>query len=120
MSGTPETTDTLLKLATWLQERGTENGHTRFDEGRRNSLGIRPAECTVFDADAHFVFNNLTGSAAQKLGEAIHRRLSVGDALVSMLRECRAAFAFAADEADTEAAEFVALIDAVLAKAGAA
>jgi hypothetical protein len=38
--------------------------------------------------------------------------------MAAMLRDCRATFAFAADAGDTEAAQFIEQIDAVLAKAG--
>lgn len=45
--------------------------------------------------------------------------LNTHHALLEMLRECRATFAFAAGEGDDGANDFIAEIDAVLAKAGA-
>lgn len=47
-----------------------------------------------------------------------HARLMVAAPdMLAMLCDCRATFAFAAEEGDTESAAFIAKIDAVLAKA---
>ena len=45
------------------------------------------------------------------------RLIAAAPAMLDMLRECRATFAFAADDNDTEANAFIAQIDAVLAMA---
>lgn len=59
-------------LADWLRRRAdAEPEATRFEEGRRKADGTRTAECTLYDADAHFVVDHLTGGAARRLGEAL-------------------------------------------------
>jgi len=56
---------------------------------------------------------------SRELAKAIMHRVNVHDELMTMLRECRATFAFAAGEGDDPAHQMIAEIDAVLAKAGA-
>jgi hypothetical protein len=51
--------------------------------------------------------------------EANAHLLAAAPEMLAMLRDCRATFAFALDAGDGEAEQFIAEIDAVLAKAGA-
>lgn len=84
------------KRLTWFQGQTSFNGAAK----------------SIYEGDAFR--NRLIATAAT---EDAAQLIAAAPAMLAMLRECRATFAFAASDGDVTANDFIAEIDAVLDKA---